>query len=169
MKKIWSIRNKDGVSPVIATILMVAITVVLAAVLYVMVIGFTPPNNNASAGSWNEVTALSQTSGRAEFGTFTGNIEPINLRIYVKANGTDVGTITWGSNTDPSLISWSGGPLGATVTYFDYEPSRGEVNAGDYIKLVDIPSGTTYELEAFNVAMSSILPMTGDSPIFTTP
>ncbi|MCX8174229.1 MAG: type IV pilin [Thermoplasmata archaeon] len=32
-------ENKKGVSPVIATILMVAITVVLAAVLYVMVMG----------------------------------------------------------------------------------------------------------------------------------
>ena len=37
MKRAW--KNKDAVSPVIATILMVAITVVLAAVLYVMVIG----------------------------------------------------------------------------------------------------------------------------------
>jgi flagellin-like protein len=38
MKKMW--KNRSGVSPVIATILMVAITVVLAAVLYVMVMGF---------------------------------------------------------------------------------------------------------------------------------
>jgi flagellin-like protein len=39
MKKIWAIRkDAEGVSPVIATILMVAITVVLAAVLYVMVL-----------------------------------------------------------------------------------------------------------------------------------
>lgn len=37
MKRIW---REEGVSPVIATILMVAITVVLAAVLYVMVMGF---------------------------------------------------------------------------------------------------------------------------------
>jgi flagellin-like protein len=41
MKKAWSVRrNEEAVSPVIATILMVAITVVLAAVLYVMVLGF---------------------------------------------------------------------------------------------------------------------------------
>ena len=41
MKKTWAIRkDAEGVSPVIATILMVAITVVLAAVLYVMVLGF---------------------------------------------------------------------------------------------------------------------------------
>ncbi|MGD0818919.1 MAG: archaellin/type IV pilin N-terminal domain-containing protein, partial [Methanomassiliicoccales archaeon] len=37
----WKMRkDKSAVSPVIATILMVAITVVLAAVLYVMVMGF---------------------------------------------------------------------------------------------------------------------------------
>jgi len=41
MRKIRNMRKDDAVSPVIATILMVAITVVLAAVLYVMVMGMT--------------------------------------------------------------------------------------------------------------------------------
>src|SRR3972149_566904 len=36
-------RDEEGVSPVIATILMVAITVVLGAVLYVMVSGLINP------------------------------------------------------------------------------------------------------------------------------
>jgi flagellin-like protein len=39
MRKVWAMRkNEEAVSPVIATILMVAITVVLAAVLYVLVL-----------------------------------------------------------------------------------------------------------------------------------
>ncbi len=38
--------DREGVSPVIATILLVAITVVLAAVLYVMVSGFLTPVGN---------------------------------------------------------------------------------------------------------------------------
>jgi flagellin-like protein len=42
MRKNW--KDRKGVSPVIATILMVAITVVLAAVLYVMVMGFGGDN-----------------------------------------------------------------------------------------------------------------------------
>ncbi len=45
MKKMWKLNNK-AVSPVIATILMVAITVVLAAVLYVMVMGFGGGDDN---------------------------------------------------------------------------------------------------------------------------
>src|SRR2546422_10243000 len=38
--------DREGVSPVIATILLVAITVVLAAVLYVMVSGLLTPVGN---------------------------------------------------------------------------------------------------------------------------
>ncbi len=46
MKKVYKKREEDAVSPVIATILMVAITVVLAAVLYVMVIGMGEGGGN---------------------------------------------------------------------------------------------------------------------------
>ena len=56
MKKMWKIKkDSEGVSPVIATILMVAITVVLAAVLLVLVLNIgddtTPP---AASIQWNE-------------------------------------------------------------------------------------------------------------------
>jgi flagellin-like protein len=69
MSKVWAMRkNEEAVSPVIATILMVAITVVLAAVLYVMVLAFiitppgggvigTVPDSDANNHLWR-VTAL---------------------------------------------------------------------------------------------------------------
>ena len=53
MKKINRLRDESAVSPVIATILMVAITVVLAATLYMMLPGAdetgTPVSGNISA------------------------------------------------------------------------------------------------------------------------
>jgi flagellin-like protein len=56
MKKMWK-KNNKAVSPVIATILMVAITVVLAAVLYVMVMGFGGGGSNETpSGSLTYVT-----------------------------------------------------------------------------------------------------------------
>ncbi|MDO9537908.1 MAG: type IV pilin [Thermoplasmata archaeon] len=66
MKKIWKTRkSEEGVSPVIATILMVAITVVLAAVLYVMVINIdtnnelrTPLGLNQQSKNTTAVTLL---------------------------------------------------------------------------------------------------------------
>jgi len=55
--KVW--KNKKGVSPVIATILMVAITVVLAAVLYVMVMGMMqgPGNTPKSVGLYADLSS----------------------------------------------------------------------------------------------------------------
>jgi len=50
MRKNW--KDRKGVSPVIATILMVAITVVLAAVLYVMVMGFGGESGSVPTGEF---------------------------------------------------------------------------------------------------------------------
>jgi len=44
MRKVSRYAKEKGVSPIIANILMVAITVVLAAVLYVIVSGMMPPS-----------------------------------------------------------------------------------------------------------------------------
>ena len=83
-------RLKDsGVSPVIATILMVAITVVLAAVLYVMVSGFThSPGTAQSAG-----LTSSQSSSTSWVVTVSSvsasNINLANLKMVV--SGASVG------------------------------------------------------------------------------
>src|SRR3972149_4159426 len=73
-------RDEEGVSPVIATILMVAITVVLAAVLYVMVSGLIGDGGGCRAamgvnvgrstdGSNWTLTVASTPSGKALTGT----------------------------------------------------------------------------------------------------
>jgi len=57
MKRTWIIRkDSEAVSPVIATILMVAITVVLAAVLYVMVLGFGGTQQHTPVASYSKDT-----------------------------------------------------------------------------------------------------------------
>jgi archaeal type IV pilus assembly protein PilA len=47
----WRKRSTRGVSPIIATILLVAITVVLAAVLYILISGLTHGPGNTPLGS----------------------------------------------------------------------------------------------------------------------
>jgi flagellin-like protein len=50
----WRKAKKRGVSPIIATILLVAITVVLAAVLYVLITGLTHgPSSTGIGGAFN--------------------------------------------------------------------------------------------------------------------
>jgi len=59
MKKTWAIRkDAEAVSPVIATILMVAITVVLAAVLYVMVLGFGTGGGQTPTATYADESVL---------------------------------------------------------------------------------------------------------------
>jgi len=47
----WRRKGKRGVSPIIATILLVAITVVLAAVLYILISGLTKGPGNTPLGT----------------------------------------------------------------------------------------------------------------------
>jgi|HubBroStandDraft_1064217.scaffolds.fasta_scaffold111425_1 flagellin-like protein len=67
----WRQKGERGVSPIIATILLVAITVVLAAVLYILISGLTKGPGNTpigtalAVGSVNEAT--SGTGGTARW------------------------------------------------------------------------------------------------------
>ena len=173
MKKIWKTRKEEeGVSPVIATILMVAITVVLAAVLYVMVVGLgggpppTPP-----VGTWIDVGAESSTQGILVFGSFSYDVKPIELKLIVKADGIDAGKITIPSNTgaSPQNLTWTDAPAGAYATYYDYSPDGGLINQGDKITLYGLSPGTSYSFEVYHNPTEGICSMTGQSDRFTTP
>ncbi len=59
----WRKAHKRGVSPIIATILLVAITVVLAAVLYVLISGLTKGPGSTPIGSAFGFGTAQQTSG----------------------------------------------------------------------------------------------------------
>jgi flagellin-like protein len=58
-------KNKRGVSPIIATILLVAITVVLAAVLYILISGFTKGPGNTPIGTAFAFATPQKTTGTA--------------------------------------------------------------------------------------------------------
>jgi flagellin-like protein len=77
----WRKAQKRGVSPIIATILLVAITVVLAAVLYVLITGLTHgPSSTGIGGAFNAGNPIGSqctTAGKtfANSGCVTGDYE----------------------------------------------------------------------------------------------
>ncbi len=85
ISKQFAKRRKDSaVSPVIATILMVAITVVLAAVLYVMVGGFTHNPGTAQSAGMNEGTGTAAGSYVITISSVSAsNIQVSGLKIVV--------------------------------------------------------------------------------------
>ena len=145
-------RKKDsGVSPVIATILMVAITVVLAAVLYVMVSGFThSPGTANSAG----LTSSQNTTGIYTINVNSvsnSNIKITTLKIVISGSGGSGATGNDGSYT---YSAWKFTPAPATVTgsatttttvyfYVLSGNSATYLNVGDLIVITTSSSSTS--------------------------
>lgn len=139
MKKIWAIRkDSEAVSPVIATILMVAITVVLAAVLYVMVLGFGGTTNTPAV---NVLRKTSVTDGfKIEFTAPTSEVKWGDVTIQLTYSG---GSASW----TPTTAGLTGTPIPKsedlgevdltdtfTVSVVVYDLSgNGAMSNGDYI------------------------------------
>jgi len=94
------LHDEEGVSPVIGVILMVAITVILAAVIATFVLGLgeqvseTSPNANWDA-EWNDTTTIGDGDTIVTITHEGGNqVESSNLRVTGWANGT------WGEDAD---------------------------------------------------------------------
>lgn len=146
-------KNDEAVSPVIATILMVAITVVLAAVLYVMVSGLISPTGNAPKAIGVAVTKSS--NGANWILTFTS--VPTGL-----SNTTTTLTVT---TTAGGSTAVTAKPLGdLTATYFgtngvQYIASltTGQLGAGDRIllALTTFPAGDQYSISSSGSILAS--------------
>ena len=153
-------------------LIVVVVTIVLAAVLYVMVIDFDGGDYEYTpVGAWSDVSATSPTSAKLTFGTFSNDVAPMDIRIYISENGENIGYLSFitNNNPTPSTMMWVGNPTGASADYFDYNPTGEEINAGDYITFEGLTPDTIYEIEVFYIPTSSTVSMVGASSSFTTP
>jgi len=143
MKKIW--RNEEGVSPVIAVILMVAITVVLAAVLYVMVSGMLGSTGTTPtvSMSWNE--------DPEEPGNFTGNVVSISGVTSINTDDVTITVSSGGKSNSEDLDSITQSvPLTVTGTTFvmyfhDLDPA-GKLGAEDIFSIIGGSGGDQIRL-----------------------
>ncbi|HTW40485.1 MAG TPA: archaellin/type IV pilin N-terminal domain-containing protein [Thermoplasmata archaeon] len=104
----WRKARKRGVSPIIATILLVAITVVLAAVLYVLITGLTHGPGSVGIGTaFNAGNPVSSTCG-------AGNT--------YAANGCKAGDIIYTLTVESSSITF-------TSAQFEVKTATGSIAA----------------------------------------
>jgi flagellin-like protein len=159
MKKIWAVRkDAEAVSPVIATILMVAITVVLAAVLYVMVLGFGGDTGNTPQATYS-TTTISNGKKVTILSMTANNVPWDDITIVVKDATT--GSASWlpvkedlNDNAGDSM-NYTGKALGTlTVACWAFDNiGNGLVDGGDYITLftyggaTSFVSGVTYTVQ----------------------
>ena len=132
MKKMY--RKEEGVSPVIATILMVAITVVLAATVYIMVAGLGGGGTSPVSGSLTYLpqysTVTGSTSDNATFQISLSNpSNPKFTDLSVKvldATGKVVSGATWG------------------VIHINSDQDH--VKSGDHIYVTGVALGSGYQV-----------------------
>ncbi len=133
--KLLNEKENEGVSAVIAVILMVAITVVLAGVLYAWVMGMHPPDGkNVSVA-----TRLSKTGNNVtlEVISTTGDVMVRDIKVLVQR-----GTVIQKS-ADFGTLSGANGTLGEGEYYqlgsfFILDNDRNtKLNANDYIWITE--------------------------------
>ena len=151
-------RMKDsGVSPVIATILMVAITVVLAAVLYVMVSGFTHSPGTANSAGLNEAQATGTSWTVTVSSVSASNIGLSNLKIVISGgNATTDGTFTMGtlSSTGASMTFSVASSLTGSFTILSGN-SGTYLSAGDYFTISSPATWASGSLQGLTVTLYS--------------
>jgi len=156
MKKIWAIRkDAEAVSPVIATILMVAITVVLAAVLYVMVLGFGQGGGSQTpTSSLTKVTPAPDYGVKYQFAPMSKDTAWTDVSILITDGVT---TVSWAPLTtdldNGTTAKWNGaskvlGIISANCSITDLA-GNGYVNQGDFFTITGGPgaaflTSTTY-------------------------
>ncbi len=142
MKKYVRKEKEEGVSPVIATILMVAITVVLAATLYLMVGNMGTTTSNQTSGSFS-VQPIDSKTYKVSFSKIVPDTSITKLKLVVQ-NGSASDTFTWSSDTSGTAGSSTTSNTNVVVTYYDLADNH-VINSGDYLTLT-VKSGNTYQV-----------------------
>jgi flagellin-like protein len=129
-------KDDQAVSPVIATILMVAITVVLAAVLYVMVSGLIGGTNTTSKPtvSLTLATKVSGTSSGADVlvAGITPTAAPSNFKVNVEnVSSSTFGTAVAAPTTTGGSATVSAGGQSFTIVWQNPGGS-GQISQGDH-------------------------------------
>lgn len=158
VKKCWAIRrDAEAVSPVIGTILMVSITIILVAVLFVMVVGLGGNNFTPS------VLVLDKSSVangyKVQFTNPTGEIKwgDVYIQLSEGANITSWTNLTTEdlvSSTSP--IQWSYGDcliLGNLHVFLNVSDltANGKINQGDSVTF------TTFTAPTFSTSLTYTL------------
>ncbi len=116
----WRKARKRAVSPIIATILLVAITVVLAAVLYVLISGLTHGPSSAPLGtnfSWGVPTNATSNSGATTGCGTTGTAHAFCYSLEVAGSSVTTSNIVLSlRNSANAPVAWPVASTGLGVS-----------------------------------------------------
>jgi len=130
--------DEDSISPVIATVLLLAITVTLTSVIIIMISGSITSAEKAAPLAEVSVSALDNGFQIVKFTSLNKHLDPdmVEFKLY---NSTDPAN---GSITDFAGGADVYGRIGSTVAFHDRDALY-TVNAGDYFIINATAAGST--------------------------
>ncbi|MEK6986927.1 MAG: type IV pilin N-terminal domain-containing protein [Candidatus Thermoplasmatota archaeon] len=141
-------KDEEAVSPVIATILMVAITVVLAAVLYVMVSGLIGgPSTSKPTVAFT--TGVPVTNGeQLSIASASQAVGPANYKINLQVNSTAGAAVAMPLTSGTSVTITVGAPISTSfiVAWTDIGGEK-TLNGGDSFtvtRAAGLPAQSSY-------------------------
>jgi flagellin-like protein len=151
LKSVWLVRRDErAVSPVISTILMVAITVVLAAVLYVMVSGLIGPTGSGNPTvAFSPAVSVNANTWRIDVGSVSSAVALSSYQIVV-LDGTTVAIPATAVRAGTNIASGGGLVLNYTDTNSD-----AKLTGGDFFVLSGTLSGHNYQMQLIWLASGS--------------
>jgi archaeal type IV pilus assembly protein PilA len=152
-KRSWRKGRKRGVSPIIATILLVAITVVLAAVLYVLISGLTKGPGTTPLGTAFAMGTASAITGTAGTPACKTGDSCYTLTVESAGGGITAGSlnfkVVYSSNSTTYL---TGGQIGQGISIVNIAgavvATGGTVAATTALTLTTWTSGSTLGLSS---------------------
>jgi len=154
----WKRNGKDGVSPVIAVILMVAITVVLAGVVVLWVTRLSQTQEEApevlnlevhlyNGGTSDEGSSAATDGDYLEFTVLSGSVKWSNYKITI------AGTSIYGDGT--SGDDWTMSPSTTTTTAGETIKFQEGTSSGPTPIAID--TGETYNIKIINIEQQKVV------------
>ncbi len=125
--------DRSCVSPVIATILLVAITVALSSVLYVMVTEFGSTSPPAPSGAFGIAEKVSNDTMKVSFGSFNKDTDFTDCKVTIEHAGTTATAVALTSSGNITV-----GPYNVMITDL---AGNGKISSGDHLTVSNTNGG----------------------------
>jgi flagellin-like protein len=155
MRNVRRSSDNEAVSPVIATVLLLAITVMLSSMVFVLMQGALTSAEKPPAQATVSVRGLSNGFHVIRMTTLDQTIDPAKIQYDLSPDSLDDGFPIRGKVSDPGVY----GLIGANVSFHDRDAGY-SVSQGDYFVIDSTTVGSdsgTWRFKLVDLSTNSVL------------
>ena len=155
MRNVRRVTNNEAVSPVIATVLLLAITVMLSSMVFVLMQGALTTAEKPAAEATVSVRGLSNGFHVIRLTTLDQTIDPAKIQFDLYPENSNEGTSINGLVSEPGVY----GLIGANVSFHDRDAGY-SMSQGDYFVIDSATVGSdsgTWRFKLVDLSSNSML------------